>query len=150
MTESTLGRKAAMALPFLFPVLFAGCCWFQGAHSGRAKAPELNGLRSSIVSLSWIDPDTLSLNYKLEWTGPNKTWLLEPDESFNFLFKDAAGADLKEIILQRPLDSAFINGTLKVFQITMSSKAPKAAAAVAMALGSSGLQTSLTTLPARP
>lgn len=140
-----------LVLSALLLAAFAACS--QGKSPGPTpimNSSELDGLRSTIPSVSWQSPDALSVGYKLEWVTPNKSWILKDSEPLNVVFRDTAGKKIATVVQTALFDPAFAAGTVKEATTSVTAKAPQAATTVSVALGTSGLETAETTLPKRP
>ena len=140
--KSTNSRRSlgfASVIILLF-VTLAGCHVLV-----RPEVPveELNGLRATITTFSWFDEKSAIATYRLEWTQPDATWVLNFVESVRVTFRDSRGRQLepKDKAVPFDLDPAFLKRATDVTEVQLFLDIPSDTKTLAIALGRSGLIT---------
>jgi hypothetical protein len=112
----------------------------QAASFGKS---EIDGLRASVGDIS-RDGETISIRYTLQWTHSRDRWRLEGEEPVNITFWDATVDTARRIsIATEPvsLTGPFLARSTDTVNIRVRAQVPSGAAAVSLALGTSGLET---------
>jgi hypothetical protein len=114
--------------------------------------PEVDGLRAAVSDVSW-DGGTLTIGYTLHWTGGPFAWRLDREVPVNVSFWDSITEPAHRVSVEIDfvaLPKAFLARTSDSTAAVVHARGvPPGAAAVSLALGTSGLETDRIALPKR-
>jgi hypothetical protein len=115
----------------------------------RFGTNEVDGLRSQITAMSWKDGNRLDVHYQLEWTSQRNMWALDIREPVNVSSWNDAPQLLSIQMQTISLHRNFVARSVTTQTATVTVQVPAGATAISLALGTSGLETARTPLPAK-
>jgi hypothetical protein len=141
-------RRAGVLLTFACALLIplGAVALNQATDFGK---PEIDGLRATAGDVSWRG-ETISIAYTLQWTDRNNAWRLDDEAPVNISFWVSDIEPTRRVsraIAFVSLPKSFLARITDTMTATVITGVPHGAAAVSLALGTSGLETGRVALP---